>query len=375
VNPTRRTALLRWSVVAGGVALLCALPVAVAAWPARAAAADPGRLRAAILASAGHPYEGYVDSQGRMGLPSLPQAGDVTGLFSGATSIRVWHASTRSWRVAVVEPTGERDFYSTPQGTYVWDFGRNQLTEIVGDLPVRLPWAPDVVPPELARRLLDGAAPADRLTALPARRIAGITAAGLRLTPADPDTTIGRIDVWADPATGLPLRVDVAARVDLAARGTGGPAFTSRFLDLAQRAPDPAVLTPRAADSAGFVTTTRLDIASSVNSLGSALPESLAGRPRVATNAAVVGVAAYGAGLSRFAVVPIPGNVGAQAFEAVRNAGGAEVPLSRGQGYALGAGLLTVVAVRTRRTTYLLAGLVTPELLTRAAVDLVAVRR
>jgi len=365
----RRAALLRWSVVAGGVAVLCALPVAVAAWPARPVAAGPGRLRAAILASTGRPYQGYVDSQGRMGLPSLPQAGDVTELFSSATSIRVWHASPRSWRVAVVEPTGERDFYSTPQATYLWDFGRNLMTEVIGDLPVRLPWAPDVVPPELARRLLDGAAPGDRLTALPARRIAGVAAAGLRLVPADPDTTLGRIDVWADPATGLPLRVDVAAR------GAADPAFTSRFLDLTQQAPDPEVLVPRTSDSAGFVTTTQFDIASSVNSLGTGLPETLAGRPRVPTNTAVDGVAAYGAGLSRFAVIPIPGTTGSRAFDAVRNAGGTPVTLSRGQGYVLGAGMLTVVAVRTRRTTYLLAGLVTADLLTRAAADLVAVRR
>ena len=369
VNPTRRAALGRWSVVAGGVAVLCAVPAAVAAWPAPAVAANPGRLRTAILASAGHPYQGYVDSQGRMGLPSLPQAGDVTDLFSAATSIRVWHATSRSWRVAVVEATGERDFYATPEGTYLWDFGRNTLTEVVGDLPVRLPWAPDVVPPELARRLLGSAAPGDRLAALPSRRIAGVAAAGLRLTPSDPDTTIGRIDVWADPATGLPVQVDVAAR------GAAEPAFTSRFLDLAQRAPDPAVLTPSAPDSAGYLTTTAVDIASSVNSLGPLLPESLAGRPKVETDSTVAGVAAYGAGLSRFAVIPIPGGTGSRAFEAVHNAGGARLTLTRGEGYALQAGLLTVVAVRTRRTTYLLAGLVTPELLTRAAADLVAVRR
>jgi hypothetical protein len=371
VNPTRRAALLRWSVVAGGVAVLCTLPAAVAAWPVRPVAADPGRLRTAILASAGRPYQGYVDSQGRLGLPTLPQAGDVTDLFSGATSIRVWHASPRSWRVAVVEPTGERDFYATPQATYLWDFRRNEMTEILGDLPVRLPWAPDVVPPELARRLLSGADPGDRLTALPARRIAGVAAAGLRLVPADPDTTLGRIDVWADPATGLPLRVDVAARGTPA----GETAFSSRFLDLTQRAPDPDVLAPRVSDSAGFVTTTQVDIASSVNSLGVALPASLAGRPRVSTDTAVVGVAAYGAGLSRFAVVPIPGGTGTRAFDAVHNAGGAPVTLPRGEGYVLGAGMLTVVAVRTRRTTYLLAGLVTADLLTRAAADLVAVRR
>ena len=37
-------------------------------------------------------------------------------------------------------------------------------------------------------------------------------AAGLRLSPADPDTTVGRVDVWADPPTGLPLHVEVAPK-------------------------------------------------------------------------------------------------------------------------------------------------------------------
>src|SRR4029453_13306921 len=99
-------------------------------------------------------------------------------------------------------------------------------TQVVGDLPARLPQAPDLLPPDLARRLLADAAPGDGLTALPPRRVAGIAAAGLRFTPGDPDTTIDRLDVWADPATGLPLQVELA----------GG--FPSRFLALSLTPPD-----------------------------------------------------------------------------------------------------------------------------------------
>ena len=51
-------------------------------------------------------------------------------------------------------------------------------------------------------------------------------------------TTVGHIDVWADPGTGLPVQVEVTGR------GAATPVLVSRFLDLSLRAPDPAVLVP-----------------------------------------------------------------------------------------------------------------------------------
>ncbi len=56
----------------------------------------------------------------------------------------------------------------------------------------------------------------DELSRLPARRVAGRSAAGLRLVPADPASTIARVDVWADEASGLPLRVEVYGEDDTA---------------------------------------------------------------------------------------------------------------------------------------------------------------
>jgi hypothetical protein len=369
----RRAALGRWSAVVGGVAALCLLPSAVAWWPTGAARADPGALRELVLASASRPYQGYVDSHGDVGLPDLPQLGDVTGLFGGSTSIRVWHAGPRAWRVAVVEPTGERDIYRTAEGTYLWDFRGNQFTAILGgDLPVRLPWAADVVPPELARRLLGTAtAGGDHVRAIGSRRVAGVLAAGLRLTPADPDATIGSVDIWADPRTGLPLAVEVAQ--------DGRVVFRTRFLELTQRAPAAEVVTPVAASSSTVAVTNQSGVASALNAtLTAGLPRSLAGRDRVVVPGGVTGVAAYGDGFTRFVVVPLPGRVGAQSFGAVRDGGGTPVEFTgRGaEGYVVRAAVLTTLVVRTAgRRTYLLAGFVTPDLLARAATDLVAVSR
>jgi hypothetical protein len=268
--------------------------------------------------------------------------------------MRAWYASPTAWRVAVLDPIGEKDTYATASGTYLWDYGRNLWTQIVGEPPVRLPSAPDVLPPDLARRMLSQAGPGDRLTSLAPRRVAGVAAAGVRLAPADRDTTISHVDVWADPATGLPLEVDVSG------------VFTSRFLDLAQRAPAVGVVTPDAAASSGFASTDRPDITAALNAVAAAdLPGTLAGRSRVAGPVSAAGV--YGTGLSRFVVLALPGRLGRQSLDAVRSAGGTVVP----GGYVVRSGVLTVLASRPAgRRAYLLAGFVSADLLGRAAAGL-----
>ena len=115
--------------------------------------------------------------------------------------------------------------------TYLWDYGHDVLTRIVGAQPVRLPRASDLLPPALARRLLAAASPADHLSRLPSRRVAGVDAAGLRLVPADPATTIGAIDIWADPASGLPLDVAIIGR------GASKPVLVTSFLQVSEQRP------------------------------------------------------------------------------------------------------------------------------------------
>jgi hypothetical protein len=367
VSVVRRYTRRRWLAVGGGVAVLVALPPVVAAWPVGAARADPRALRSRVLGSATVPYQGYVDSEGHLALPDLPQLGDVAGLLSGATSIRAWYAGPGAWRVAAIDSLGERDIYRTADGTFLWDFQRNQATLITGEVPVRLPWASDVVPPALARRLLAGAATGDRYDALPARRVAGVAATGLRMRPSDPDTTIGRVDVWADPATGLPLDVEVAGRV------TGTAIFTSRFLDFSRTAPDPATLTPTRPPSAGFDVTSQPDVAAAVNAaVPVRLPDSLAGRARVPTPGGVRGVGGYGAGLSSFVVVPLPGRLGAQIFDTFNGGGATPVLLAGGDGFELSNSVLTALAIRRHGggRRFLLTGFVTGDLLRRAATDL-----
>jgi hypothetical protein len=379
VSVVARDTRRRWLLVGAGVLALCLLPAAVGAVGAAgvrrspAGRADPVRLRQQVLASAVQPYQGYLDVQARLDVPDLPELGEVAGLFGGATRLRAWYASPRAWRVAVLSPTGEKDTYRTAQGTYQWDFERNLVTEVLGDLPVRLPWAADLLPPDLARRLLSVAGD-EPVAAIGSRRVAGVTADGLRLVPADPDTTVGRVDVWADPATGLPLEVQVAPR------GSDNPLVRTRFLEVSSSRPGAGVLAPPRPVSAGFTTTSEPDVLSAISRavVPVGLPADLAGRHRMSPPSGlstVSGVAAYGEGLSRFLVVTLPRGYAQRTLRAAEDHGGAPVDLDGGHGFALSAPLLSTLVVRRDGNrpgprTFLLAGTVSPRLLQRAGSDL-----
>src|SRR5439155_7044833 len=100
-----------------------------------------------------------------------------------------------------------------------------------------------------------GTASGDRLTARPSRRVGGIDAVGLRVTPADPHTTVAYADIWASPATGLPLQVEVVGK------SSRTPVLVTRFLEIDLRTPAANVLDPSTMDSnVGFSVTETPDI-------------------------------------------------------------------------------------------------------------------
>jgi hypothetical protein len=367
VSVVRHQAQRRWLVVACGVALLCGLPAIVAALPVPSSSLTAAALRARILASADVPYQGYAESSVDLGLPDLPDLGDVSTLLDGITDQEAWYRSPTQWRADVLTTAGETDTYQTSHGTFVWDYSSDLLTQILGSEPVRLPRAADLLPPDLARRLLGYASPADHLSRLPSQRVAGVAAAGLRLMPADPATTVGAVDIWADPATGLPVEVA------LTGRGSSQPILVARFLDLTERPPSPATVTPNLASGTGFTTTVLPDISGILNGFGPLLPARIAGMNRVAAPGGLADVAAYGTGFSRFAVLPLPYGVGQRALDAASEAGAAGIDLGNGTGALIQTPLLTVALAQAQYggPVYLLTGTVTATLLIRAASDLV----
>lgn len=349
----------RWALVAAVAAVLVAAPVALTALPASATMA-PAALRARVLASINRPYQGYAESTGSLGLPALPNLSEVTSLLGGTTRLRSWYVAPEHWRVDEITGVGERDTYAVPGSQYVWDNGQNQYTQVVGDEPIRLPRGGDLLPPDLARRVLSDE---DKVAALPAKRVAGIDAAGLRVTPSDPQTAIGQVDIWADPDTGLPLRVEVTAK------GQHAPFVVTAFQSVSTQRPDDDVIAPKPSPDSGFATTDAPDVIGAFG--GFPLPAQLAGRPlqtdRVGSGR---GLGFYGTGLSAFIAVPLPRNVGEGVVNSMGKVGAKTVPLPIGQGTLLTINPLSVLVERAGYRTFLLAGAVDPALLTQAAAEL-----
>jgi hypothetical protein len=282
--------------------------------------------------------------------------------------MRVWQASASSWRVDVLSEAGEVDTYQTPRSTYIWDSRSELLTQVFGQYPVRLPRPADLVPPALAVRLLRAAGRQARFTGLPARRIAGLTAAGLRVIPADPASTVGQIDIWAQPGSGLPLQVEIFGR------GTGRPALESQFLQVNPWRPDRATLTPQRGPGAAFTVADAADLAGALSNLGPVLlPERLAGRARIPAPAGFAEVGIYGHGLATFAVLQIGGS-GAQLIHDAELNGGITLHLRQSTGVLVSTPLVTTILLHPRRAagTFVLTGLVVWRVLEQAAAAIAA---
>jgi hypothetical protein len=359
-----RQEVRRWATVAGGVAILCALPAVVAALPVSTPALSAMQLRSRIAGSMAVPYQGYAESFVDLDLPNLPNLSNVVALLDGSTDQYVWYRSPGQWRADELTTGGEADTYQTRHGMYLWNYTLNTLTKVVGSQPVRLPRASDLLPPQLGLRLLGFASQAARFTLLPAQRVAGVDAAGLRIAPADPASTISAVDMWADPISGLPVAVEVFAR------GEPGPVLVSRFLGLSLKKPAETTLRPQPGPGVDFATTALPDAAGVLNGFGPPLPGSLGWIPRVANPTGLADVAAYGSGFSRFAVVPLPSRAGAAVLSAA-SAAGVTITIAQGTAVVVETPLINMLLVRSPvGPVYLLTGAVTVRRLEYAAVNL-----
>ncbi len=288
----------------------------------------------------------------------------------------VWYRSPANWRADEVTGTGESDVYTDGGVTYLWNYGNNLFTQVTGAEPVRLPRAPDLLPPALALRLLHIAGTAERITRLPSQRVAGVDAAGLRLVPASPGTTISAIDIWADPATGLPVKVAIFTQ------GTAAAVLTASFLELSTSAPALSTVIPQPAPGVGFTTTALPNVDHILNGDadgdgdGTPFPDTLGGAGKVSIPGSPSGVAVYGSGLSRFVLLPLPKDVGPDAYNAAIQAGGDTVAVAGQIAVVIRTPLLTVLMVMAgfRHTTFLFSGAVTPAVLENAAVSMVNFR-
>src|SRR3954452_19770206 len=292
----------RWLVVLVGVGMLLATPSLVGALPGRAAAVRADELLARIRRSAGTPYSGYATATGALSLPVTGQFDSVARLLGGTTQLRVWWRGPRDWRVDSIAATGETGQHRSPTRLWTWEYEGNRATLEQGSLDprVRLPVAADLLPSGLARRLLTDAGPAE-MTSLPSRRIAGRDTQGLRLHPADRRTTVDHVDVWADAASAVPLRVDVAGAT------SGRPTMTAEFTDFSTAVPAASVTAFSPPRGARVRERDVPDIVAFLSRLGDVVPPPvLAGLPRNDRLRPDVAIGVYGRGVTELVAIPVP---------------------------------------------------------------------
>lgn len=337
------------------LAALLAMPSVVSALPVGDLQVAPAELLRRVRTSAEVGWSGYGESRGTLVLPEAKPLGDLPSLLAGTTRVRAWWRGPKDVRLDVLGLATETDSGIDQDGTWTYRPADGQAVRVFGELPVHLPAAQDLLAPVLGRRLAGTAGTA--VSALPARRVAGRAAAGVRLTPVDPTgTTVGHVDLWIEPRTGLPLRVEVVAR------GQQRPALTSVLLDLTLRRPAPARTAFVVPDLTYVDVQQAPDLVSAVErELRYVLPPSLLGLPR--TNPLGEpgggGVGTYGTGFAVLAVVPLP-----------RGQARTLVDRLQGQGGRIDTPLVSGLLVETARRVYVLVGLVPPELLRRVGDEL-----
>lgn len=257
---------LRWAPAAAAVVVVTAAAIAVPT-VANASVSLPSKTPTQVLelvaSSQVRAFSGTVQETSNLGLPSLPAGSVPSGsksgtaadlaLLTGPHSLRVFVDGPTKARVQDLESLAERDVVRNGSSVWVYDSKKNSVTHTVlppsrhfvrpGTAPASPPLDPsDATPAGLAKKLIARLAPTSTLRVDSNVRIAGRAAYDLVLTPKVTDTLVGSVSIAVDARTGLPLRVDIAARGQKAAAVSIG--FTA--LDLSTPSASLFAFTPPA---------------------------------------------------------------------------------------------------------------------------------
>ncbi len=179
-------------------------------------------------------------------------------------------------------------------------------------------------------------------------------------------SSIDRVDVWADRASGIPVSVEVYGR------GASRPAMSTTFLDFAAGRPAAAATAFTPPPSARVRFGSRFDLVDAIARFSPAQPPGLLrGYPRQDPLVGTRGVGLYGSGVTQVAVAGLPGRRGRSLDQQLRLAVGAHaVPA----GTAVDVGPVALLLTRPDRSgiRWLLTGTMTPEGLAEAAAELLA---
>lgn len=350
----------RWAVVAVLVAGLCAAPSAVQALPASGDDLDAGTLLDRVQHSDAVGWSGYGESRGDLVLPDVSVLGDLPGLISGTARVRAWWRSPSEYRADELSAVGEKDVAVDGTDTWTWDSAARSVVLLHGDVGARLPRAADLLAPLLGARLSRTADTA--VSRLPARRVARTDALGLRLVPRDPSvTTVAAVDLWAEPRTGLVLRVEVHAK------DAQRIALTSELLDVSLSTPSASLTVFVPPTDAAVDVAQSSDIAAAADRLAPfVLPGTLAGLTAAPRVTGIGGVGTYGTGFTLLAVVPLQRDTAGSLLRDLTTSG------PPGDEATFSTDLVQGLVARLRGRAYLLVGTVGPDVLRAALAQLSA---
>ncbi|WP_375430724.1 hypothetical protein [uncultured Friedmanniella sp.] len=371
----RRGSAGRWAVVLLAAAVLVATPVALARRPAEASSLPAAELAHRVQESAATGWSGLAETSGALQVPASDSFATLADLLGGQNTLRVWWRGVEDWRVDRIRSTGETDLFRHDGYLTRWVF-ESETATISPVSRIRLPDASDLLPPTLGRSMLQGARE-DELTRLPTARVAGIDAVGLRLTPralrgvppdldpVGPVGTVDHVDLWADPATGL------AVRVQLYAVGERRPTVSATLTTFDRATPDRAQTSYSPSAESRIEFEESVDVAAAANAGAPYdLPVSLAGLSvRNGQDPGAVGI--YGRGPTALIVLPLRGQVAGPLRERLRSSASAT---ETAEGTLAPVGPIGVLLTPRRdgRGSVLLAGTVDAATLQRAATQLLA---
>ena len=344
----------RWLAVLLAAAAFIVMPLLMSARPAAPSDMTAVELAARVQQSADVPWSGFVETAGTLQVPDNESFATLAQMLGENTQLRVWWRSADDWRVDRIRSTGETGLFRHGWGIVRWVF-ESQTATYSPVSKIRLPDASDLLPPTFARSLLQGAR--EELGRLPARRIAGIDAPGVRLTPDEKATTIGHVDIWADPASGLALEVE------LYGVGEQRPVLTTTLHELKLGAPPTTTTHFRLAEGVRVSYEQSVDVAAAANAFAPYdLPASLAGlSSRNGEDPAAVGI--YGRGPTTLIALPLRGQVAGALRRQLQDRGTAQLTEVGTLAPVGPVGLL--ITPRGRGVAFLLAGTVTAETLQR----------
>jgi outer membrane lipoprotein-sorting protein len=353
----------RWLIVLATAAAIVLTSLVIRARPAADSDISAVELAKRVQASGSVPWSGFIETAGTLDVPDNDSFANLAQLLGETNDLRVWWRSADDWRVDRIRSTGETDLFRQGNVSIRWVF-ESEMATISPVSDIRLPDASDLLPPTLGRSMLQGAG-SEELTRLPSRRVAGVDAPGLRLVPNQTATTIGHVDIWVQPETGLALQVE------LYGAGDHRPVLTTTLRELTLGAP-PAELTRFTRPPGLRVNYDQsVDVAAAANAFAPAdLPDSLAGlESRSGEDPSAVGI--YGRGPTTLIAMPLRRDIAGPLRARLRDSAGAQETEIGTMSHVGPVGVL-VTSRRGSGIRFLLAGTVTPATLQLAAIDLMA---